>query len=176
MKKWYLPLVSIFLLISSCLFGQDIPQAKRDAIEKMFSNVPKRTNMILLTVANNYNDDTFKAVKTLLADYNIFPEKTDTDIGLIKTEEIPLEFGYAKYYIRIIKKDSITQIRLLGYCKTTTELTLGGVTAKSDWQRIENKGMEGSIFLDAFRYMEDIAIGLVANLSINGVEFINDEK
>ncbi len=176
MKKWYLPLVSIFLLISPCLFGQDIPQAKRDAIEKMFSNVPKRTNMIVLTVADTNALLILKQVKLLLADWNIFPALVDTDLGLINTQDVPRKVGTSKYSIRVVRVDSSCQIRINGQFKTGMEISFGSVRGLDNWAIITKRGMNGSIYMDNYYFMEDIARGLVANLNIKGVEFIDNTK
>lgn len=176
MKKWYLPLMVVLLLITFRLSGQEVPQAKPDAIEKMFSNVPKKTNMIVLMVADTNALAILKQVKLLLADWNIFPAVVDNDLGLINTQDVPRKVGTSKYSIRVVRVDDSCQIRINGQFKTGMELNLGGVTGVDSWSMITKKGMNGSIYMDNYYFMEDIARGLAANLSVNGVEFIDNTK
>jgi len=168
-------LTLLFFLWFACIVnGQNLSSAKMQAIEGMFSNIPRKTNMIILTVANTEGSELLKYIKLAIADKNIFPASMDTDLGLINTQEVSKKTGLAKYSIRVIKVDSTMQIRFVGYFKSGLELNIGYVTAKDDWSRITKRGMEGSFYLDNFNYMTDIVKDLAVNLSIKGIEFIDD--
>ncbi len=175
MKKPSLTL--LFLLgLTNLIFGQNISSAKMQAIEGMFSNIPRKTNTIILKVANAESSELLKHIKLTLADINIYPESVDTDLGLINTQDVSKKTGLAKYSIRVVKVDSTMQVRFVGYFKSGLELNIGYVTAKDDWSRITKRGMEGSLYLDNFNYMTDIVKDLAVNLSVKGVEFIDDTQ
>lgn len=165
--------MAVLLILTSSLYGQEIPQTKLDTVEKMFSNVPKKTNMIVLSVADTNALAILKQVKLLLADRNIFPVLVDNDLGLINTQDVPRKVGTSKYSIRVVRVDDSCQIRINGQFRTGSEITIGSYTGMDNWSIVTKKGMNGSIYMDNYYFMEDIAKGLAANLSIAGIKFID---
>lgn len=122
---------------------------------------PKRAAQILVKT-DNPDEDNFKSVTKFLLSEAIDIDSRDSELGLITTAPFRYDKSPLMVLTFYINDDAI---RLTGRFKSGFDLDLGGVIAKDDFEKIENRGMKGSVFQNAFAAMQDIALRLGSNIS-----------
>ncbi|MES2417598.1 MAG: hypothetical protein V4541_05390 [Bacteroidota bacterium] len=134
MKKLLLMLIMYFPLIS---YSQEIP--------KRASNVIVKTQ---LSAKENFSF----AIKTILGNDLIIDTK-DAELGYIKTQQTNNKDGI--YFYNILCSDN--QISISGMSKTGYTIKFGSVSSSDDFEKIENRGMNGSFFKKMFNNMNEFA-------------------
>jgi len=118
--------------------------------------IPKRASQIFIH-NNKTQGENFIYVSKHLVSENIEIEKRDQSLGTIttavyspsKTNPIMLMF---------FCQDSV--IRITGNFKLGMDINIGGVVAKDNLSKIENRGMKGSPFKKTFEAINNVAKSL----------------
>lgn len=117
--------------------------------------VPKNANTIFITDSLDFEQN-YNTISELLFTngYGIF--NADKSLGTITTNEKPLKNGSVRLIIMV--KDN--RIIIKGQVNANMEMSLYGVTSKSEWEQICYAGMKKSILMNAWNEMNKIAEAL----------------
>lgn len=119
-----------------------------------YAQPPKNSTKIViknvLTAKENYD----LVSKTLLAN-DFFIESKDMDLFYLKTQSKPVNKWTGVYFLNIIASDN--QIQISGMMKSGQEINISGVVVKSEFEPIAFKGMNMSLYKEAFKVMDAFA-------------------
>lgn len=143
MKK--LLFISLMTLIVATCMGQSKKKQK--------PGIPKKTNTIeLATTYKTQKEALNEIVKTLLQE-GIEPEKIDSSAFFISTGAHGIESVDSKLMFVITTRADTTIVTISGKFIMNVEITIGGVTGKSSWNRISYQGMKGSPYRLSWDFM-----------------------
>ena len=128
---------------------------------------PKKTWKILIR-NNKSAEENFTLIGKTIIENDFSIEKKDKEFFSIQTSPIRLEKLNALYYLNFITKDSL--IILTGMSKINLSINYGGVTSESSYDKIINKGMNGSVAKESFKEM----LRFAAFISQSKYEFITE--
>jgi len=160
MKRIFL-ILSLLILCSSELLSQvndDLYYSPSNSKSKLdLKSIPKGTYKIIINTGKNKSENFQLIGETLLSeDYQI--DKANKDFFSITTvpkSHNKLNFSYV---FNFIAKDTV--IILTGTFKINASINLGSVTSEFSYDRIENKGQNGSPIKESFRTMIEFALKL----------------
>ena len=128
--------------------------------------IPKKTNTIeLITSYKTPKEALNEIVKTLLQE-GIEPEKIDSSAYFITTGTHGIESTDNKLMFVIFEKSDTIAIRITGKFVMNIEITIGGVTGKSSWNKISYQGMKGSPHRLSWDFMHKFTT-LIPNKKVN---------
>ncbi|KIA92901.1 hypothetical protein OA93_22770 [Flavobacterium sp. KMS] len=120
----------------------------------LIQDPPKKTWKIL--VKNNKTaEENFKMIGQTLIENNYSIEKKDKEFLFIQTSPKNLQKLNASYFLNFTFKDNL--IILSGMSKMNISINFGSITTESNYEKIINKGMRGSIMKESFNEMLQFA-------------------
>lgn len=137
--------LSILLFLTSILAIGQV-----NSIEKP----PKKTWKILIKNSNS-KEDNYKLIGQTLIDNDFSIEKKDVEYFTLETTPRTTEDSKSSYYLKFIAKDNL--IVLTGMAKSLITMRISGVNIESEYSKIRNIGMRGSIAKDEFNSMLNFA-------------------
>lgn len=142
-------LLLIFILLPYLCFSQDDVFGTKASTKN--SLAIKRADKII--VANEKPAaENFLMVKQVLSDNDIEIVSQDKDIFQIKSGQITVTRGGASSYYNFNCRQG--KIVVTGFYKAGYDLNIGGVIAKDEYTKIQNRGMGGSITKEAWNKMD----------------------
>ncbi len=115
---------------------------------------PKKTWKILIKNSNS-KEDNYKLIAQTLIDNDFSIEKKDVEYFTLETTPKTTDGNKSSYYLKFVAKDNL--IVLTGMGKSLITMRVGGVNIDSEYSKIRNVGMSGSIAKDEFNSMLNFA-------------------
>ncbi|WP_065218025.1 MULTISPECIES: hypothetical protein [Butyricimonas] len=130
------------------------------------SEIPKKTNTIELITSYKTPKEALNEIVKVLLQEGIEPEKIDSSAYFITTGTHGIESTDNKLMFVISEKSDTITIRITGKFIMNIEITIGGVTGKSSWNKISYQGMKGSPRQLSWNFMHKFTT-LIPNKKIN---------
>ena len=111
---------------------------------------PKKAWKILIKNSNN-KEVNFQLIGQTIIDNDFSIGKKDVDYFTLETTPKTTDDNTSSYYLKFIAKDNL--IILTGMAKSLITMNIGGVNIDSEYSKIKNVGMNGSIAKDQFNSM-----------------------
>ncbi len=115
---------------------------------------PKKTWKIVIKNSNT-REDNYKLIGQTLIDNDFSIEKKDAEYFTFETAPKTTDDNTSSYYLKFIAKDNL--IVLTGMAKSLITMKIGGINIDSEYAKIRNIGMRGSINKDQFNSMLNCA-------------------
>ena len=115
---------------------------------------PKKTWKILIKNSNS-KEDNYKLIGQTLIDNDFSIEKKDAEYFTLETAPRATDGNKSSYYLKCIAKDNL--IVLTGMGKSLITMRISGINIDSEYSKIRNIGMSGSIAKDEFNSMLNFA-------------------
>ena len=135
-------ILSTLILFSFQVFAQEV-------------EIPKKAWKIIVHTSLNKADN-YKSVGQFLIDNNCTIDKNNVDFGTLSTGPVPVKKSSIVNYYNIVCKDSA--IVFSGLMNANMSFEMYGVKSESSLEKIENKGMMGSLYKKSFNAMNELAI------------------
>ena len=117
------------------------------------SEIPKKTNTIELITSYKTPKEALNEIVKILLQEGIAPEKIDSSAYFITTGTYGVESTDNKLMFVISEKSDSITINITGKFIMNIEITIGGVTGKSSWNKISFQGMKGSPYRLSWDFM-----------------------
>ncbi|WP_270487857.1 hypothetical protein [Butyricimonas synergistica] len=128
--------------------------------------IPKKTNTIELITSYKTPKEALNEIVKVLLQEGIEPEKIDSSAYFITTGTHGIESTDNKLMFVIFEKSDTIAIRITGKFVMNIEITIGGVTGKSSWNKISYQGIKGSPYRLSWDFMHKFTT-LIPNKKVN---------
>lgn len=149
--------VSLTILIAATSLGQNKKNKK--------SEIPKKSNTIELSTTYKTQKEALNEIVKILLQEGIEPEKIDSSAFFISTGSYGIKSVDSKLMFVITPRSDTTIVTISGKFIMNIEITIGGVTGKSSWNKISYQGMKGSPHRLAWDFMYNLTT-LIPNKNI----------
>ena len=140
--------ILITFLTGSAMAQDDVYEVKSNTFK---STAIKKADRIIIANEKSAADN-FLLVKQILSDNDIEIASQDKDIFQIKSGQITITRGGASGYYNFNCRQG--KIVVTGFYKAGYDLNIGGVIAKDEYTKIQNRGIGGSITKEAWNKMD----------------------